>query len=345
MQSIAVAVSGINAVDNPGPGVGVARALKEDPELDVSIVGLAYDAMEPGVYMDWLIDRAYLVPYPSTDADSYLDRLVQIKEETGFSFLLPTLDTELPLLLRNGDRLERHGIKTFLPTREQYRLRAKDRLEELAGAIGLMLPQTEVVGSAGELAAAVERIGLPVMVKGIFYKAKKAFTLQEALAAHSAIVAEWGYPVVVQEVVKGEELNVVGVGDGEGGTLGRVAVKKMWITELGKIWTGITISNRPMLEATDRFTEVFRWRGPFELECMVDGDRVYLIEINPRFPAWSYLAAGVGINLPSRLLRKALGLSVPRALDYPAGKLFVRYTYDMVIDREPFERMVTRGQR
>jgi len=54
MDTIYVGVSGINAVDNPGPGIGVARSLKEDPELEVKVVGLAYDAMEPGVYMDWV---------------------------------------------------------------------------------------------------------------------------------------------------------------------------------------------------------------------------------------------------------------------------------------------------
>jgi carbamoyl-phosphate synthase large subunit len=182
-----------------------------------------------------------------------------------------------------------------------------------------------------------------VMIKGAFYKAKQVHSQLEAAGAFTSIVAQWGYPIVVQEVVKGDELNVVAVGDGEGGTLGRVAVKKMWITELGKIWTGVTIRHEAMLEATDRFMSVYKWRGPFELECMVDGDRVYLIEINPRFPAWSYLATGVGINLPSRLLRKALDLPVPLDLEYDAGKLFIRYTYEMVTDRTPFERMITRG--
>ncbi len=344
MRPLTVALSGINAVDNPGPGVGVARALKEDPDLDVRIVGLAYDAMEPGIYMDWLVDRAYMVPYPSAGFEAYLNRLLEIKAEEDFDFLLPNLDTELPMLIRHRDTLSGLGIATFLPTADQFRMRGKDRLKELADAIGLLLPKTEVVTSQDELAKAVDRIGLPVMIKGAFYKAKQVHSQLEAAGAFSSIVAQWGYPIVVQEVVKGDELNVVAVGDGQGGTLGRVAVKKMWITELGKIWTGVTIRHEAMLEATDRFMSVYQWRGPFELECMVDGDKVYLIEINPRFPAWSYLATGVGINLPSRLLRRALGLTVPEGLDYEPGKLFIRYTYEMVTDRRPFENMITRGR-
>jgi len=65
MNKLYVGVSGLNAADNPGPGIGVARSLKEDPESDVVIVGLAYDAMEPGNYMDWVVDKAYTLPYPS----------------------------------------------------------------------------------------------------------------------------------------------------------------------------------------------------------------------------------------------------------------------------------------
>ena len=193
----------------------------------------------------------------------------------------------------------------------------------------------------------VDRIGTPVMVKGAFYKAYEAHTSKEALSHYKKIVAEWGYPVLVQEVVEGDELNVVAVGDGEGGTLGRVAVKKMWITELGKIWTGVTIQHAAMLEATERFMKHYKWRGPMELECIVDGDRLYLVEINPRFPAWTYLATGVGVNLPARMVRHALGLPQPQAEsdDYAAGELFVRYTYEMVTGMDRFKNMVTTGER
>ena len=82
-----VAVSGINAVDNPGPGIGIAKGLKES-DLEVSVYGLAYDAMEPGIYMDWLIDKSFVMPYPSEGEELFLQRLLYIKERYG-------LDAEL----------------------------------------------------------------------------------------------------------------------------------------------------------------------------------------------------------------------------------------------------------
>ena len=190
----------------------------------------------------------------------------------------------------------------------------------------------------------MDELGLPVMVKGSFYKAYAAYTSTQAVSHFHALVAEWGYPVIVQSIVVGEELNVIGLGDGEGGSLGTVGIKKISVTSLGKIWTGVTIKHAAMMEAANRFIRELKWRGPFELECIVKGDDVYLIEINPRFPAWVYFATGVGVNLPARLVRAALGVDQPAAPDYDAGKLFVRYSYELVTDMVKFQQAVTRGE-
>ena len=344
MDKITVGVSGINAVDNPGPGIGVARSLKEAPDLDVTIVGLAYDAMEPGIYMDWVVDKSFIMPYPSGSGESYVERLLYIKNTYGLDYVIPNLDAELPVYIKYGAALADSGIGTFLPSMELFRLRGKDRLAEVADTIGVVLPRTEVVSSIDMLVKAVESMGLPVMVKGCLYKAHRAYTTQEAISHYNALVAEWGYPVIVQEVVSGDELNVVGLGDGDGQPLGLVGIKKVWITSLGKIWTGVTIRHEPVLAAADKFVRCFRWRGPFELECIVDGDQVYLVEINPRFPAWSYFATGVGVNLPAQLLRRGLGRRLAPVNGYEAGKLFVRYTFELVTDMTPFQKAITRGE-
>ncbi|RMH70094.1 MAG: carboxylate--amine ligase [Gemmatimonadetes bacterium] len=344
MAEIYVGISGINAVDNPGPGVGVARSLHEDPDLKVHVVGLAYDTQEPGIYMDWVINKAFIMPYPSADAEAYLQRLHYIKHSYGLDVVLPCLDAELPFFTKYQHEIAALGIRTFLPTLDQFNLRGKDRLADIAEAIQVSIPPTKVVTSLAELHRAVERIGLPVMVKGAFYKAYKAYTYQEAVAHYHKLVAEWGYPVIVQGMVFGEEMNVVAVGDGQGELLGQVGIKKMWITSLGKIWTGVTIKNERMRDVTANFIRRYRWKGPLEMECMVDGDTVYLIEINPRFPAWSYFATGVGVNLPANIIRKIYQLPLPATFDYDPGKLYIRYTDELVTDMQMFQKITTQGE-
>jgi len=344
MKKVCVAVSGINAVDNPGPGIGVIRSLKEDSDLEIEAIGLAYDAMEPGIYMDWLVDRVFILPYPSGDKEGFLNRLLYVKKAANIDIVIPTLDAEMPVYIKAADYLQSMGIKTFLPTKSQFELRGKTKLTEVANKIDLKIPETRIVTSYEDLVKALNDIGLPVMVKGLYYKAYRAYTYQEATGYFNKIVAEWGYPVIIQQVVSGEEMNVIGVGDGTGGSLGLVAIKKLWITSLGKIWTGVTVKNEALLNAASNFVKEFKWRGAFELECIVSKDDIYLIEINPRFPAWVYFATGVGINLPARLLKAALGLPVEGKNEYSAGKLYVRYTYDIVTDMSIFQSIVTKGE-
>ncbi|MFC1749066.1 ATP-grasp domain-containing protein [Pseudomonadota bacterium] len=344
MKPLYVGVTGINACDNPAPGTGVARSLKEQLDTEIEIIGLAYDAMEPGIYMDWTVDYPFLIPYPAAGHDALLQRLLYIKERCGLDVVIPTLDSELPFYIRYRDELAKHGIATFLPTDAQFKLRGKDHLPEVAEQAGISAPKQATVCSYTDLNQAVESIGLPIMVKGPLYKAYIAHTQAEAMAFFGKIVAEWGYPVIAQAVVKGEEMNVIGVGDGEGNAPGLVAMKKISTTELGKVWTGVTVLHPELLAAARQFVAETHWQGAFEMECMVDGDTIHLIEINPRFPAWVYFATGVGVNLPQMLVQRALGQTPNAANDYPAGKLFIRYTGEQICDLERFQNMVTLGE-
>lgn len=344
MTALKIAVSGINAIDNPGPGVAVIRSLKEQAEYEVNIIGLAYDAMDPGVYLDWLMDKVYLMPYPSAGEEAFLERIYHIKESYGLDVLIPTLDSELPLYMKVADQLEAMGIKTFLPNREQYDLRAKNNLVRIGKDIGLSVPKTFTLSSMEEIDDALDQLSYPVMVKGIFYKAYTAYTRKEVLSCFSKVVEEWGYPVIIQEKVTGEEMNVICLGDGLGGHLGMVSIKKLWITSLGKIWTGVTIKHQVMENAVLKFLESYQWRGAFELECMVNQDSIYLIEINPRFPAWVYFATGAGVNLPLNQLKASLGEENIPVSDYAAGKLYVRYTYEVISDMETFQNLTIKGE-
>ena len=343
---IVVGVSGISATDNPGPGTGIARSLKEDSRLNVRILGLAYDALEPGIYMDWLFDKSYTLPYPSAGGEGFVERLLDIKAANGLDWIIPNLDVELPIYIKYADELASHGIRTFLPSMKLFRLRGKDKLPEISESIKVAVPETVVISSEAALYEACEKIGYPVIIKGVYYYAYKAHSALEASGYFRAIVAEWGYPVIVQKLVMGDEINLVGVGDGEGGSLGVVAMKKISITSLGKVWSAVTVKNQLLIDAAERFVKGLRWRGPYEMECILDHDKekLYMIEVNPRFPAWSYFATGVGVNLPSRMLRFAQGEKLEPCPDFEAGRFFMRYTYELVTDMNRFQTVMTRGE-
>ena len=90
-----IAVTGLNAVDNPGPGVPVVRSLREAQSFGFRIVGLCYEMLEPGAYMKDLVDVCYQVPYPSAGTDVLLVRLKEIQEKERVDVIIPNFDAEL----------------------------------------------------------------------------------------------------------------------------------------------------------------------------------------------------------------------------------------------------------
>lgn len=346
-KNVIVAVTGINVMDNPGPGLGIARSLKLDNGLDVRVLGLAYDAMEPGIYLNDVIDKSFLLPYPTINGKAWIERLLHIKQSYGLDYLIPNLDDELPVCIKYASVLAKNGIGMFIPNIRQFTLRSKDRLSEVAERIGVKIPQTSLANSREQAVEAAEYIGKrgsSVMVKGLLYKAIEAISPEEVVSRFDELMAEWGGPVIIQEVISGDELNVVGLGDGDGNSLGLVGVKKLSVSSLGKIWTGVTVRNDPMMQTAEAFIREYRWCGPFELECIVKDRTVYLIEINPRFPAWVYFASGVGVNLPARMLRRSLGMENPPITKAEPGKLFVRYVQEIVTDMDSLQNVICQGE-
>ena len=97
-MKLTVAVSGINAVDNPGPGTGIMKSLKESG-LDIRTIGLAYDALEPGIYMEEVTDKTYIMPYPSGDRESFIKRIQYIHSIEKLDVIISALDAELPIYM------------------------------------------------------------------------------------------------------------------------------------------------------------------------------------------------------------------------------------------------------
>jgi len=340
-----IAVTALNATDNPGPGITVIRALKDDPDLDARVIGLAYDALEPGAYARDIVDDVFLLPYPSQGLDALRERLRYIDERIGLDVVIPTLDSELDAFIAIEDDLKAMGIGTFLPTRQQLGLRSKAHLARLGETSDIRVPPTRVVQTVEDLYRIHEELHYPLWVKGTFYGATLARDVGEAVGAYWNMVSRWGVPVIVQESIKGSEFNVVAVGDGKGGVVGAVPMKKTYLTDKGKGWAGVTVSDPELLDMTRRFMAATHWRGPCEVEVIKDDDGHYhLLEINPRFPAWTYLSAGAGMNLPSAVARLALGQTVEPMTEYRVGTMFVRISLDQITTIADLERLSTLGE-
>jgi carbamoyl-phosphate synthase large subunit len=344
-RKLNIAVTGLNAIDSPGPGVSVIRALREAASFDVRITGLAYESLEPGIYMHDIVDRTYQIPYPTSGTETLLERLVYIHEKEKLDVIIPNFDAELYSFIKLEPKLKEMGIHMFLPTLGQFEERHKVNLNDFGKKYGIKVPKSKVLYDLNMIHSLPSEFTYPVIVKGKYYDASIAYSQEQVRNHFNKISAKWGLPIIIQEFIHGTEFNVTGLGDGKGKTIAAVPMRKQYITDKGKAWGGISIADEKMLEMTRKFLKNTKWRGGFELELMKNKDNeLYLLEINPRLPAWIYLAVGVGQNIPEALVNLALGKKVEPFTEFKVGKMFVRYSWDMIVDREEFEQISLYGE-
>jgi len=340
-----IAVTGLNNTDNPGPGVPVIRGLRDSKEMDVRIIGLAYENLEPGIYMENVVDKTYQIPYPSSGSDDFIERIKYIHQKEKIDVLIPNFDAELYTFMKSENLLNELGIKLFLPTFEQYEERSKANLSEFGIKYGIKVPKSKTITSYSDISNLRNDFDYPLLVKGKFYDAYLAYNPEQVINHFNKITAKWGVPVIIQEFIRGTEVNVVALGDGLGTTIAAVPMRKQYITDKGKAWGGITLGDERMLNLTRKLIEQSKWRGAMELELIKTvNNEFYLIEINPRIPAWVYLAVGAGQNIPEAVVKLALGKKVTPFKSYDVGKMFIRYSYDLIGDISKFEKLSMTGE-
>lgn len=344
-RKISVALTGLNNTDNPGPGVPVIRGIRESTEFDARIIGLAYENLEPAIFMHDVVDKTYQVPYPSEGSEVLVKRILEIHKKDPFDVLIPNFDAELYAFMRAEETLRQAGISTFLPTLEQFEERHKSNLPDFGEKYDVKVPFSKPIFKQEEIKELKKDFEYPLMVKGKFYDAYLAYNAEQVKMHYNKISAKWGLPIIIQEFIKGTEVNVVALGDGKGNTVGAVPMRKQYITDKGKAWAGITLDDKKLLDLTDKIISSMKWRGGMEVEIVKSFDNeLYVIEINPRIPAWVYLAVGAGQNLPEALVKLALGMDVETYTEYDVGKMFVRYSYDLITDLKEFEKLSTLGE-
>jgi len=334
-NSVNIAITGLSATDNPYPGLGIARCLRLAEELRgrITITGLVFEPLSTGAFHEGVFDRVYIVPYPAAGHEALLSRLEEIHEKSSLDVIIPALDSEVLLYAGIQEQLADLGIKLLLPPVSQIKLRAKNLLYEFGRKNGIHIPQTFILNNADEIESKSTALGFPFVLKGVLSDARICTSVEEAGIEYNSLFDAWGYPILMQKHISGEEFDVIALTDRTHGLMGAVAMKKIGLTETGKAFAGVTIENQELIALTADVLKKLAWIGPAECEFIQDERGTFhLMEVNSRFPSWLYLAAVAGQNLPLLTVQMALGWPVVPLKNYRAGKLFIRTVTDRVMD-------------
>ena len=327
-----IAVSGLHRGESPQPGGAVIEAIRAFWPA-ARFVGISYDPMETGLYNRGPdhVDSAYLFPFPGAGADQLMTRLMDLHDREGLSLVIPTLDSELANYLAIRDDLKAHGVAVAIPERAALAARSKTELGQLGARVGVPVPRTLASDTAAGLAALAGQLGYPCYVKGRLYDARLVCNEAQLFGAFNDIAEVWGTTVLVQEAVYGEEYDVCAVGDGTGGLVASIAIRKLMKSRMGKGFGGVCVNDPDIADIAARLVRDLKWKGALEMELVKPAGRGHMLfEINPRFPAWVSFPAKLGLNMPAWVAADALGLALPDLRAPEAGQVFLRHCEDIL---------------
>ncbi|MBQ4369384.1 MAG: carbamoyl-phosphate synthase large subunit, partial [Oscillospiraceae bacterium] len=200
----------------------------------------------------------------------------------------------------------------------------RDLFEKLLLSLGIPQPEGRAVTSIEEGVMAADEIGYPVLVRPSFVLGGRAMQIvakEESMWDYlkTAVAIDEDKPVLVDKYIRGKEVEVDAVCDGENVFIPGI----MELVERTGVHSGDSISVYPpcslsdgvkntILDYTERLGLGIGVKGLFNIQFIVDPqERVYIIEVNPRSSRTvPFLSKATGYSLADIGTLAMLGVSL-----------------------------------
>jgi predicted ATP-grasp superfamily ATP-dependent carboligase len=294
-----------------------------------------------------------VVPW-ATDP-GYTEAILSFATNFEVDVVFPTFDEAVVALSDARDRFEERDITVIVPGPDAVAT-ANDKYETYLAAreAGVATPETWSLDDESDLATVAEH--LPAVIKPSVGRGAEGVTFCESRAdlkdAYETLVAG-GYDPIAQEEIPGPPDSVrlfAGLYDATG-DLRTSYCSRTVRTKYdfgGPATVGRPIkSERIERAATSLLETIGSWCGVVNVEFKfheMTGEP-QLLEINPRYWGYSYLATAAGINFPRYAVELAGGAEVEVPTDYRTDIVSIRTSDDRIVETSEIEADVHDNDR
>ena len=306
-------------VSSAGRRVELIHCLRQSADaLGVETTVLATD-MSPG----WssacqAADRHFAVPR-CTD-EGFIPSMLRLVSEHGIGLIVPTIDTELPVLAAHAPSFHHVGCRIAISSISAVSV-ARDKwlTAQTLRANAIPVPVSMPWNTRGD----VTGLPVPAILKPTAGSCSKGIVLVDDWSAFDTARIGDGY--IVQERLIGAEYTVNCFSDVQGHLLAAIPHRR-WEVRSGEV-SKAEISHHPALEeAAARINQaVPGLYGAWCFQAIDTGTRIGIFEINARFGGGYPAAHRAGGHFTRWLLEDTLGLPNTPMPAWRAGIRMLRY--------------------
>jgi carbamoyl-phosphate synthase large subunit len=267
-------------------------------------------------------DLSFIVP-PIYDAD-YIPALLDLCKLYSVDALIPLLDTDIDVLSKHIKDFKLAGTTPVMLNHNISNICFDKYLtSRFFKQNGFQTPQTYV-----HLEEAIEdiktgKLQFPLIVKPRFGSASinvfHAHTLKEL-----DVFFHYKPNMIVQEMITGQECGMDICNDLEGNVLS-VVPRTNIVRRFGETMQAATSNHPALMEAGFLLAKKLAHTGPLDIDCFLKDEKVYFIELNPRFGGVYPLSHLAGADFPGLIVQMVNGKKVkPRIGAFKPGVIMMK---------------------
>ena len=321
-------ISGLYSGTNPQPGIGIARSLRA-AYPDAKLTGVEYSNRCSGIHWQDFDDILLQRPWDELNLTTHARDIKRVLDSGAL--WISSIDLEI---LWFGTVFPNGHLNLLTPPLKALNGVAKPAITAHKG-LPVKIPTFVSTGiSDWDLHAFCREHDWKVWLKGPYYEAVRTDSWARFEDMRNQMSEAWSTDnLFLQSHVSGYEESVVFCAY-RGELLDSVRMQKRDLTELNKTWAGdVSRVSEDFVEPLREVVKRLNWTGGAELEMVRDAEnQLWMLECNPRFPAWIHGATITGFNVPASLVEGATG--VKAKANAPLAEQFTRVVLEVPVRPE-----------
>lgn len=291
--------------------------------VSLRLVGVDSNVTAPALSC---VDEAVIAPRVSDPG--YVPAILEAIQAHGVAALIPTTDTDLPVIAEQRDVIAQTGCLPLIGEKQVIDT-CRDKVRTFAHLRrhGIDTPETYTPAQLHTL---------PAKRFPLFIKPRTGSASQWVHRIDDELDLDYYVnrvrDPIIQEFVAGVE-HTLDVYVGLSGVPRCVVPRARWQVRTGEVSKGVVVKDPEIMNAGKKLVETLgpSVRGVVTLQCIVTPDRrIRFIEINPRFGGGAPLAIAAGADFPGWIVQELRGSAPQIAFDgFRHGLCMLRYDWSV----------------
>ncbi len=304
--------------------VNCFKKAAEDMKIESKIITADLTFTAPATFFG---DKSYVID--RIGSENYLIEIIEICKKEKIKLIVPTIDTELMIMAKNKELIERiTEAKVLISDIRVIEIcRNKINTSKFFETNGFGVPKEIKIDRKEET-----NYKYPLFIKPID-GSSSINTFKVNNKKELDFFVEYIENPIIQEFIDGKEYTVDAFLDFESNPI-TIVPRERIATRSGEISKGLIVKDKEIIEEVKKLLNVLKPIGQITIQCMKTKDGIKFIEINPRFGGGAPMSIKCGANSSKNLYKILLGEKLQYNENYNENVLAVRFDETIFIDNE-----------